>query len=421
MRFIGLGIILLLLSLNMVTAQDVEQTEIIFAGVKNGQPTIFTYVPDVGIIHEETIANSPSGAEFDNLSWSPDGRILSFSQDINPRREFEPPRTEFILAPYLEDHQPFLIETSLSRDLQVFFSPKFSRNSYLTYVIRPPADNIHQGEDFSGILLDVYRRYYIAGRSEQIGQIVYGFGCGHTPSTPMEALQDAEGALKSLILETEYGVLFSPFCFGRGLALSTDETFELLHANLKLAVHAPDYENVAGWDTSTSTIVQYNLESRTTHECTIEDEVTQLAYVPDNTALYYATRYPQGQLDLSDDNYETLSEIMSLSEHILARYGVRIYRMTLETCQAEMLYENPDAYAISRILPMPDYLLFSEIENGDAWLEQMLADGERDFTREQQHRDIVAVTLYGLQIGQEDAQVIAQGIEKVTVRVRQNR
>ncbi len=416
MRKIWFCVLILLMGISATAAQNDSTPAIILAGVQNGQISIFTFDPNTDLLEVERLPTHPSVEGFDNLSWSPDGLILSFTQRINPRLELEPAREEMVFAPYLPEHRPYVVETSLSRYLELFFTPQFDSAGFLTYVIRPPEDVIYQDDDLHGVMLDVYQRFQYPGQVPQrIGQIVYGYGCGHTPSSPMEAIQDAEGALDSVIMATRHGIVFSPFCVGRGLALSTEGQFTLLHHNLELITFSPDRETLAGWDYSANSLVWYDLATRTINECSVEGEVTRADWAADGTSLYYSTRYLTGELELTPEESVDLNEIMTLSEFLMGRYGVSLYRLTPETCTSELLYSNPDAYAISRIQPLSDSLLFSEIENGLAWFNQILADGERDFTREWSTRDIVTLNLYYLPFG-EDARVIGQGIEKITVR-----
>jgi hypothetical protein len=409
-------VLVLLIGISTAAAQAESTPPIIFAGVQNRQLSVFIYDPDAGDLEIERLLTHPSVEEFDNLSWSPEGLILSFTQRIDPHLELEPLREELIFAPYLPEHQPYVVETSLSRNLQLFFAPQFDAKGYLTYVVRPLEDVIYQDADLQGVLLDVYQRTQYPGPLPQrIGQIVYGYGCGHTPSSPMEALQDAEGALDSVVMATPHGIVFSPFCAGRGLALSTEDQFTLLHDNLRLIAVAPDRETLAGWDGSTGTVVRYDLATRAATECPVESEVTQVAWALDGSSLFYSTRYPAGEFEFAPIDTAALNEVIDLSESLMVRYGVRLYRLAPETCISELLYDNPDAYAISRILPLAERVLFSEIENGEAWFAQLLTDGERDFTREWSTRDIVTLTLYDLPFGGE-AHVIGRGIEKVAVR-----
>jgi hypothetical protein len=389
---------------------------VIFAGVQDGQLRIFTYDPDFDTLEAASVPTHPAAEEFDNLSWGPDGIVLSLTQRVDPHLELEPSREEMIFAPQLPEHQPYLVETSLSRNLELFFRPQFDAGGFLTYIVRPPEDTIYQDEVFQGVVLDVYKQFYIASQPPlRSGQIVYGYGCGHTPNSPMEALLDAEGSLKSMVAETPYGIVFSPYCVGRGLALSAEGAFTVLHDNLQFVVSAPNPEILAGWDYSTSAIILYDLATEIESVCPVEEEVTQLAWSLDGATLYYATRYPTGEFEFTPSEAEALNAIMPLSETLTMRFGVRLYKMTPATCVSERIYVNANAYAISRIQPTIESLLFSEIENGDAWFDQMLADGQRDLMRESSTRDIVGLNLYHLPIG-GDALLIGQGIEKVTVQ-----
>jgi hypothetical protein len=416
MRYIWLCVVLLLGGITTTFAQTDSAPPVIFTGVQDGQLRIFTYDPDADTLQHENVPTHPATEEFDDLSWSPDGLVLSFSQHINPHLEFEPMRDELIFAPYLPEHQPYLIETSLARNLQLLYPPQFDSGGYLTYVIRPPVDTIYEDDDLQGVVLDVYQRFYLPGQRPQLsGQIVHLFGCGHTPSTPMEALHDADGALKSAVQVTPFGIAFTPFCRGRGLALSSEESFILLNKNLNLIMFAPDQATVAGWDGNQNVVVQYDLATRTTIECSVDGQITQLAWALDGTHLYYSTQILAGNLEFTPAEADALNAIMTLSEYVTERYAVNLYAITPGTCDAQLLYSNPDAYAISRIQPQADYVLFSEIANGEAWFDQILADGARDFTREQSTRDIVALKLYYLPF-EGETRVIGQGIEKVTVR-----
>ena len=416
MCYIWLCVLILFSGIAAPLKQANPVPPIIFAGVQDGQLRMFTYDPNTDSLNTENVSTQPSAETFDNLSWGPDGTVLSFTQEVNPHLEFEPARDELIVVPYLPDHQPYLVETSLARALQTFYAMRYDPAGFLTYVIRPAVDTIYQDDDLQGVVLDVYQRYYLSGQPPQLsGQIVYTFGCGHTPSSPMEALHDADGALKSMVQATPLGIAFTPFCRGQGLALSTGDSFTLLNSVLNLITFAPDPITLAGWDSDQNTVVQYDLATRMAAGCPVEGEITALAWAPDGTTLYYSTSVRTGDLEFTPDETEALNAIITLADYLIANYEVNLFAMTPGTCDAELLYSNPAAYAISRIQPQAEYVLFSEIANGAAWFDQLLADGSRDLIREQSIRDIVALQLYYLPFDGA-ARVIGQGIEQVTSR-----
>ncbi len=416
MRYLWLCVLVMFGGIAATLQQTEPTPPVIFAGVQDGQLRIFTYDPDTASLSKENVPTHSSAEWFDNLSWGPDGWVLSFTQHVTPNQEFEPTRDELIVMPYLPDHQPYLVETSLARGLQTAFAIHYDTTGYLTYVTRPSTDTIYQDDDLQGVVLDVYQRYYMSGQPPQLsGQIVNVFGCGHTPSSPMEALHDADGALKSAVQVTPFGIAFTPFCRGQGLALSGEESFIVLRRSLNLIAFASDQTTVAGWDSSHNTVVYYDLATRTATECPVDGEITKLAWAPDSATLYYSTSVHNGELAFTPAETEDLNMIMTLADYLIANYEVNLFTITPGTCDTELLYRNPNAYAISRIQPQTEYVLFSEIANGEAWFDQILAHGARDFTREQVTRDIVPLKLYYLPFDGA-ARVIGQGIEQVTVQ-----
>jgi hypothetical protein len=231
--------IVMLLFLSPILAQ--ETTTIMVAGVTDSTLTVYEFDLTTGdVIQRRDIATAD---EFDNLSWSPDGLVLSFVQTVNPGLEFVPRHQEIIFAPLPFDAdyaEPYTIATSLAQRVQFNFGTTFDTQGNLLYGVRPPQDRMYESDAMAGVVVDVYQTFVFDGRSQKSGEVVHQYGCGHTATSPMEALMDAEtGYAEALLVNTPYGIAFGYNCFGNGLAISTEGEFRMLYEGLRLLRIAP--------------------------------------------------------------------------------------------------------------------------------------------------------------------------------------
>jgi hypothetical protein len=142
--------IVMFLFLSPILAQ--ETTTIMVAGVTDSTLTVYEFDLTTGdVIQRRDIATAD---EFDNLSWSPDGLVLSFVQTVNPGLEFVPRHQEIIFAPFPFDAdyaEPYTIATSLAQSVQVNFGTTFNTQGNLLYGVRPPEDRIYESDAMTGL------------------------------------------------------------------------------------------------------------------------------------------------------------------------------------------------------------------------------------------------------------------------------
>jgi hypothetical protein len=216
-----------------------------------------------------------------------------------------------------------------------------------------------------------------------------GVGCGGGSSDPIDLRYWAEtdlGGSRGILQLTAAGLIYSGACAG-GMTTLLDAAGSVMLAdgNLVSAVVAPDGKRLAGIVREPGDlggkIVVYELPSLAYTEYTVTDGAWQLGWSTDGN-LYYSSAIETGNLleGLTAEQVQAFGAAQGYVGGVLEsypRYEVRLYRLTLADGSATLLY-SADAARIGRIAASGDYVFFSQIPNGDAYLQAIL-DGELTF------------------------------------------
>jgi hypothetical protein len=233
-------------------------------------------------------------------------------------------------------------------------------------------------------ILNVYAIEPVAdAEPELLGSFEVGEGCGGGTSNPAEGeyyFETSLGGYREVFDLTPYGLVHDGQCVGAMITLTNLETgaaTRLADGNLVKGVVSPDGNRVLGIHEGQLTLV--NLADMST--ATIATSTTPDQYIwQDENHIIYSTMTVNGDLlELySAAQIETIRAAQGgFLPEVMPRFQSSIFSVDLSTGTETQRY-TADAYAIGRMAVRGDWLLFSQVENADRWVQGMV-DGTVTF------------------------------------------
>lgn len=379
--------VVLLLSALPVYAQE-NTPALPFATVTNNQLVLY------GFGETPTVIQTPPAASYNNLVWSPDGNTLAFTQ-------FDPNTFHSLMFYTLGQPSATLILSQLGTSLPIGFTPDGTQLIYAFPTGQTTADMM-------GSIYQVESVALAAGAVPQpIGQFVFSVGCGGGSSFPGDHLYWTEsngfGGNSLTLMLTPFGLVHSTTCMGQGISLLdlATGTDLVLDTTLSRAVVSPDRTQVVGVN-GNGGLSLINLQTREIIPLAATATPDQIAWgAPGSGDVFYSTRVPSGR-QLVEGEAERLAVAQAFGYMDATMLDLPIWEVTIHRYN---LLQNTDtqvyageAYAVGRMSVTPDSgtLLFSQIPNGQAWIQAIL-DGSLAQMSEG-GVDLIYVTLFSLNL-----------------------
>lgn len=344
----------------------VEAPGLTFATVING--ALWIYPVDADAIQVET------GAVRDifDLVWSPDGTLLAY-RVLNENFESS------LWVTTVDGDPPIKIADNPEAGFPFSFT---LTGDHLLYATLSPEEGTYR---INLVIAPIRER--IAPRV--VGSFDYQAGCGGGSSIPADWVYNQEtgglGGYSLILAETPFGIVHSIACSGEGLALMNPETGEdtVIAERLGRVNLSPDRTQAVGIVLrvimGTGDLLVRNFRVQVVDLATLEvievpvtSEPLRVAFGADNASIYYTMKTDSGNLAAAytAEAIQRLTEVTGYGE--MPAYTAGIWRVDLATFEETEVYSG-DAYAIARLTPLPDGLIFTQIPNLGAWLEGVVA------------------------------------------------
>lgn len=310
----------------------------------------------------EAVANTPF--LFYRAAWSPDGTRLAYML-------YEEASNSLTL--YVSDLQGEPIALT-----NIGFAPPFNStwlsDGRILYAV-------YSGERHEMVaVLNAYAIVPLAGAApELLGSFEVAEGCGGGTSNPAESdyyLETSLGGYREVFALTPYGLVHDGQCVGAVITLTNLQTggvLPLVEGNLVKGVVSADGGQVMGLHEGQLTIV--NLADMTV--ASIITSMTPDQYIwQDENHIIYSNHKVSGDLlePLSETEIENVRAAQGgFIAEVMPRFQANIFSIDLSTGTEAPLYTE-DAFAIGRMAVRGDWLVFSQVQNADAWVQGM-ADG----------------------------------------------
>jgi hypothetical protein len=353
-----------------------------------------------------TAADSERSMPFYRAAWSPDGVWLAFSTP-----DSAVPRSSALTIDNLNGTRVTLVSAELAPP----FAPSWTLDDRLIY-----ATYTGEYQEMTAIL-NVYAVAAATGAiPELLGQFAVGEGCGGGTSHPSESAyyyDTSLGGYREVFTLTPFGLVHDGQCVGAIVTLTdlaSGEAVPLADGELVKAAVSPDGTRVAGIREGQLTIV--NLEN-------LSFESFATAALPDQVAweasgsLLYSSYEDTGDLlePYSADEIEIVREVMGFLPERMPRRQVSLHRFSPANGEDQLLY-TADAFAVGRLYVRGNWLIFSQIDNADRWIEGMVNGTITRDTAFDDTLDTVAVQVFALDFDNGEAQSLLDDGQQITVR-----
>jgi len=342
-----------------------------------------------------------------HLTWSDDGSklaMLVFDEELDL---------------YVADLETGY--TKLNTGALEVFPPTFTSDGHILYVEQGENRVIDPEIDYKVSLMKIAPE--ADAQPEKLGEFSMLLECDGGSSTPMDWQYWGEaGAFGSAMMlkQTRIGILHSTSCGDTGFALFDPNTGvdrvlsvdQQKIAAVRLTFNPPEHIR---------SLVLIDLATGGVTEVETEFQPDQVAWGMD-TALYYSTREKTGDLlqSLTLEDQATVKkqafnqEPDALIE--LPTYSVKIQQVDPAGQTSEKTVYESTAFAIGRMAAIPEGLLFSEIPNGERWIQGLL-DGSITAPNLSAAREAVPISIHLLDLDSLTADVWSeQGLEGFVVR-----
>ncbi|MFO7323501.1 MAG: SH3 domain-containing protein [Chloroflexota bacterium] len=313
------------------------------------------------------LTNARTGETFNDVIWSPDGSLLTFTGEVEGRQG----ASLFVAS---EGGGPLVeLVGGLHPMLPVSFTPD---SAELVYAQTVPGASTSTSD-----LVQVYRYSPLAGAAPTpIGTFTAVTACNPPPGPALPGAARLGSEVGSrltpryTLAATTFGVLYSANCNNPDLWLmnmNTGATRQLFASVDGVFVARDGTRAVVVMG---NTLVFVSSEAGPYTQIVPAARPDQVAFgLPGSREVFYSTRESLGPTPLPEGVGEMLSSVYF---QMPVSYHVSIRRFSLETGRDELLYEA-DAYGIGRMALTPDgeTLLFSQTPNADIWLDA-LAHGD---------------------------------------------
>jgi hypothetical protein len=363
-----------------------------------------------------------------NATWSPDGAKLAYVVSADPANEFSDQKTIVV----------YEVATGTSFDLvtdriATGFPLSWTLDGQLLYLVDTGAvDDSTEGGMIMLFTAKVIRPEAGAQPDTTAERVPFGAGCGGGSSIPMDWLTWEEsdfGGSKAVLQLTDYGIVHSGQCIGARTSLTrpfSGETVPFAGGNLSNAVVSPDGQKVAGVAREPGSVagILTVVDLATLQETTYDTAAVPyaLAWGNDGT-LYYSTRTVTSNLlaNLTPEQVALFNQVIGVIEPQMTdfpAYSAGIYARNINDAtdaSGETLLYEANVYAIPRLAVAGDMLFFSEVNNGDAWIQAML-DGIVTFeTNFDVAADYAILTLKVLNLTDASVQVVGEDLRQFAV------
>lgn len=363
------------------------------------------YFPDTGSNQVVVSESLEPYVYFYRAVWSPDGEWLAY---LSPYPE---DRASSVL--YMDNLEGQRIGITIA-DFATPFYPVWMADGRILY-----ATYTGERREFTAVL----NAYAVAPEENAEPQLLGSFevieGCGGGTSHPAEGdyyIETSLGGYREVFTLTAYGLVHDGQCIGAEVTLTNLETGEatrLAGGGLVKAIVSPDGSRVIGLKDGQLTLV--NLQDMSVSQIASSVRPDQYIWVDDNR-LIISSYVDSGDLfePYTAEEIARIESAMAYDVEALPRHSVSIHSLDIASGEETQLY-TADAFAIGRMALRDNWLIFSQVENAERWLQGM-ADGTITFENNfELSQDTVYTQIFALDLSSLEASLLLNDAHQMIV------
>jgi hypothetical protein len=367
--------------------------------------TLNLYYPETGTSELLLDESSVPYTFFYRATWSPDGSRLAY---------LRPDDVDTSLSTLIVRNADGQEIPVVSANFNTPFAPNWIDNEHILY-----AAYTGEHREFVSVLNAFSVAVTENAEPQLLGTFDVSEGCGGGTNDPAQSDYYTEttlGGSREVFTLTPFGLVHDGQCVGAEVTLTNLETGESTRfagGGLSKAVVSADGSQVIGLKENHLTVVNLaNMSVSTVASSAMPDQYIWV----DNNRIIYSSYENAGDLleGHSADEIALITAVIGSEPESIARHRVSIHALNLSDGSDEVLY-SADAYAIGRMAVRDNWLLFSQVENDERWVQGMIDGTITADNNFQQSQDIVYTQLFALNLESLEATLLLNDAQQMTV------